>query len=67
VRQDWFAARLGPCHLRGVFAAPLAGRWLFAARGKPRGEPAAGSERIVLGRPCAYNQVVSENLPSNFP
>jgi len=40
----------------------------FAARGKPRGEPAAGSKgRIVLGGPWAYNQIVSENLPSNFP
>ena len=34
--------------LRGGFAAPLAGRWLFAARGKPRGEPAAQKSQLAL-------------------
>jgi hypothetical protein len=32
-------AEITPSFTTTWFAAPLAGRWLFAARGKPRGEP----------------------------
>jgi len=45
-RQSAFSRRNDPARdpphcPRDGFAAPLAGRWLFATRGKPLGEPTA--------------------------
>ena len=53
--------------MRGEFAAPLAGRWLFAARGKPRGEPAAQSGVVVPTARPSQSQDVGYGVEARPP